>query len=220
MANVSELIIGWIGLLVFSILVWLFPQFLISINFYIRFIIFVDYSNNRMHKEIMILSSKLNYYFLQSKLLVSCCQFVIKNKFSSTQSLVPNKHPLIFTQFTSIQRNTNKCIYHHLFCFSISSTYPQYRQTNVVVLRSFAICVHHLTLQMKCEWDNLIQNKVDRRTDVPVLKKLSTFESELTHEWHQSACVTAASSKLPFDVLTTHGLNLRTYQAAGGILPY
>ncbi len=58
-----------------------------------------------------------------------------------TQSLVPNKHPLMFAQLRTSEGtlpNANKGIRHRLFAFAVPSTYTHFRQMNMCL---FGICV-------------------------------------------------------------------------------
>ncbi len=64
-----------------------------------------------------------------------------------TQSLVLNKHPLMFAQLPTsegTQPNANEDIRHHSLSFAVLSTYThfrQMRQTNTFICRSFGVCL-------------------------------------------------------------------------------
>ncbi len=61
-----------------------------------------------------------------------------------TQSLVLNKHPLMFAQlptFEGMLPDANKDIHHRSFTFTVPSKYTYFRQMNTFVCCSFGICV-------------------------------------------------------------------------------
>ncbi len=66
-----------------------------------------------------------------------------------TQSLVPNNHPLTFTQLSTSEgtlSNANEGIRHCSFTFAVPSTYTHFRPTNVFVCHLFTCYITRLYL--------------------------------------------------------------------------